>query len=185
MEITREQYKEILEKQAAGEITLYNDPASCRKFFSEADNQKIEEIIGESIQKEKFVINSLLVLEVLSLLLALIASIFVLKWFALLFVPVLILSFIAIKTSASAGRQSISFPLLFVIVGFLTAFSNPGQGLWFIILVISLPATYFFSKLLYYLSSRFAFMLLHRNYEFFKLVYQKPDSAQIPMVWSE
>jgi len=69
MEITKEQYDEILKKQDAGEILLYIDTASFRKFFTEINNAKVKELIGESLQMESYVIKFIMfVLEPLTLL---------------------------------------------------------------------------------------------------------------------
>ena len=186
MEVTKEQYDEILKKQDAGEILLYIDTASFRKFFTEIDNAKVRKLIGESLQMESYVIKFIMfVLKPLSLLTTVVASIFLFKWFALLIAPALIILWVFLKGQASIGKQKIFFPLILLIVGIIVAFSYQGYGIWFKLFVIGLPATYFSSKLLYYLSARFGFMLIPRNYEFFKLFYEKPEGTAIPMIWSE
>ena len=76
MEITKQQYDEILKKQDAGEILLYIDTASFRKFFTEANNKKVKELIGESLNLESFIIKLIMfALEPLSLIITFIASI--------------------------------------------------------------------------------------------------------------
>ncbi len=186
MEITKEQYDEILKKQEAGEILLYIDTASFRKFFTEINNAKAKELIGESLQIESYAIKFIMfVLEPLTLLTAAVSSVFLFKWFALLIIPVLFLLWGFLKGQASIGKQKIFFSLALLIVGIIAALSYQEYGLWFKLFVIGLPATYFSSKLLYYLSARFGFMLIHRNYKFFKLFYEKPEGAAIPMIWSE
>lgn len=186
MEVTKEQYDEILKRQDAGEILLYIDTASFRKFFTDINNAKVKELIGESLQMESYVIKFIMfILEPLSLLTTIVASVFLFKWFALLIIPVLVLLWGFLKGQASIGRQKIFFPLVLLVVGIIAALSYQEYGGWFKLLVIGLPATYFSSKLLYYLSARFGFMLIHRNYKFFKLFYEKPEGAAIPMIWSE
>ncbi len=186
MEITKEQYDEILKKQDAGEILLYIDTASFRKFFTEANNKKVKELIGESLNLESFIIKLIMfALEPLSLIITFIASIFLFKWFAILIIPIVFFLWGFLKGQASIGKQKILLPLALLAIGIVIAFSYQEYGLWFKLFIIGLPATYFSSKLLYYLSARFGFMLIHRNYEFFKLFYEKPEGAVIPMIWSE
>ncbi len=92
MQITKEQYDEILKKQDAGEILLYIDTASFRKFFTEVNNKKVKELIGESLSTESLVIKFIMfVLEPLSLIITIVASVFLFKWFAILIAPIVFL----------------------------------------------------------------------------------------------
>lgn len=188
MEISREQYDEILKKQDAGEILLYIDTASFRKIFTESNNKKIKELIGESLNMESIIIKSILfVLEPLSLIITIVSVIFLFKWFALLIVPIMILLWFFLKSQASIGEQKIFLPLIFLVAGIISAifYNLESNNFWFKLFVISLPSTYFFSKLLYYLSAHFAFMLIHRNYDFFKLFYENSESKGVPIIWSQ
>ncbi len=186
MEITKEQYNEILKKQDAGEILLYIDTAGFRKFFTEVDNKKVRELIGESLSMESLTIKLIMfALEPLSLITTSIASIFLFKWFSILIIPDIILLWGFLKGQASIGKQKIFFPISLLVIGMIIAIIYQEYGIWFKIFVVGLPAIYFSSKLLYYLSARFGFSLIHRNYKFFKLFYEKPEGAMIPMIWSK
>jgi len=186
MEITKAQYNEIIHKQEIGDILLYIDTANFRKFFTEANQKQIEQQIGEPLYVECFIIKLIVfLLEPLMLLITVIASIYLLKWFAILLIPALILLWFFLKSMASSGKQSIFFPSVLLVAGAITVCLYGQYGFWFKLLVIGILSIYFFSKLLYYLSARFAFMLIHRNYEFFRLFYEKPEGALMPMIWSK
>lgn len=186
MEVTKEQYEEILKKQEKGEILLYIDTASFRRFFSEIDNKKVNELIGESLNKESFIIKFIMfVMEPLSLIITFIASFFLFKWFAILIIPIIFFLWGFLKGQASIGKQKILFPFALLAIGIFIAFFYQEYGLWFKLFIIGLPATYFSSKLLYYFSARFGFILIQRNYEFFKLFYEKPEGVGSPILWAE
>lgn len=186
MKISKEQYEKIIKEQNDGKILLYINTAEFRKFFTEINNQKVKKLIGESLETESFFIKLIMfLLEPLSLLITIITSIFLFKWLSIPVIIVMLLIWMFVKTKASAGKQRIFFPSILLIIGIFIAIIYREQGLWFQLFAITLPATFFFTKLIYYLTARFGFMLIHRNYEFFKTFYEKPEGAAIPMIWSE
>lgn len=186
MNISKEQYEEILKKQDKGEIIIYIDTSSFRQFFTKIDNKKTKELIGDSLFSESSTIKIIMfLLEPISLIIACISIAFVFKWWACLFIPVVVFLWVILKSRASIGKQEIYSPCILLIIGMILSYVYQAKGFWFQNLLISLPLTYFFSKLLYYLSALFAFRLIHRNYKFFDLFYKQPEGAMIPMIWTE
>jgi len=186
MDISKEQYNEILKEQENGKLLIYIDTASFRQFFTKINNKKVNDLIGESLYLESFIIKCIMfILEPLSLIATCFSCVFLFKWFAILIIPVIVLSWFFLKGRASIGKQKIFFPLVLLMLSVICAILYHEHSFWVKLFIIGLPSTYFFSRLLYYLSALFGFMLIHRNYSFFKLFYEKPEGAMTPMIWIE
>lgn len=186
MNISKEQYEEILKKQDKEEIIIYIDTSSFRQFFTKIDNKKTKELIEESLFLESATTKIIMfLLEPISLIIACISTTFIFKWWACLLIPVVVFLWVILKSRASIGKQEIYSSCILLIIGMILSYVYRAKGFWFQSLLISLPLTYFFSKLLYYLSALFAFRLIHRNYKFFDLFYQQHEGAITPMIWTE
>jgi hypothetical protein len=193
MYISKEEYKEILQKQDKEEITLYINTAGFRKLFTllgdKMDKERFYKDIGENLDKQVFFIKSILFFgEPLSVILNLVIAVILFDWYAIIVVPLIILFWSVVKTKASSGKQEITSAIIFLVISFLINIIFPELSFWLRLFIFTLPLIYFFPKLLYYLTAKFTFSLLERNYEFFKLCYDPEfprgqEDLMSPAVW--
>ncbi len=185
-EVTEEQYQKIIRDKNNGKILIYIDTASFRKFFTEVDTNKIQKLIGHPLKHESLIIKVILyALEPLSLLASIVSSVFLFKWFSILVIPIIFISWAFLKSHSANGKQSILFPIILIIAIIIIAITISEIGIWYKLFTVCIIASYFFTRLLYYLTAFFTFRLIDKNYYFFKLFYERPNSSILPMIWTK
>ena len=100
-------YQEFYRRVKNGDILIVVDPAMARKFYFEMDTSSLMKVIGEDLLNESFLVNLCGVLGMLLLVVEIIISIFVLKWYAIIAIPIIVKAFTYIVEKASLGRQNI------------------------------------------------------------------------------
>jgi hypothetical protein len=165
-------YQEFYRRVKNGDILIVVDPAMARKFYFEMDTSSLMKVIGEDLLNESFLVNLCGVLGMLLLVVEIIISIFVLKWYAIIAIPIIVKAFTYIVEKASLGRQNIIS--LFVIVALFAwlAFYLKGIETLMTIWLILLPFPYLFSSLMYKLATTFLRSLVIRNEKAFYLLYK-------------
>lgn len=164
-------FQEFVKRAEKGEILIGVEPSIARKFFSDTDHSVIKEEIGESLFTERFFVKTSWLLEFISLLAGIIASIFALKWYASIAIPVMLIASFALGGKASVGRQKIGGAVLLVVICVLLAYFFRDKGTSMILWLVLLPLPYFFARLTYKLATIFLRLLSVRNEKAFNLLY--------------
>jgi len=164
-------YQEFVKRAEKGEILIGVEPAVARKFFTDTDRSIIKEKIGESIFMERFFVKTCWLLEFICLLAVIIVSIFALKWYSIIAIPVMLIVSFVLGGKASMGRQKIGGAVFLLVICVLLAYYFRDKGtsimLWFVLL----PLPYFFARLTYKLATMFLRLLSVRNEKVFNLLY--------------
>jgi len=185
--ISEEKYNDLIIQHENGKLIIFIDTASFRQLFSGPNLKRIEELTDVSLTKESIIIKTIFFTIPITGLIMSLLIILGFEWWAFLVLPVaLIISYI-IHTRASVGVQKIQWPIgLFF---FVLAFSlvDIDNELLKRLSMIFLALQILLSKLLYFLTAKFAFNLLLNNYKFFALFYYKRIRENNPMrmIWIE
>jgi len=111
-------YQEFVRQAEKGEILIGVEPAVAREFFTTIDHSVIKEKIGEALFIERFLVKTCWLLEFICLLAGIIVTIFAMKWYSIIIIPVMFMVDFILFAKASVGRQRIGsaiFLLLFVL----------------------------------------------------------------------
>ena len=166
-------YQEFVKRVEKDEILIGVEPAVARKFFTDIDHSVIKEKIGESLFVECSFVKTCWLLEYICLLAGTIASIFALKWFSIIVIPVMLIASFVLGGIASMGRQKIVGVVFIVAICVLLAYYFRGKGIAIIVWLVLLPLPYFFVRLTYKLATTFLRSLSVRNEKAFNLLYDK------------
>ncbi|MCK4428146.1 MAG: hypothetical protein KAW16_06665 [candidate division Zixibacteria bacterium] len=166
-------YQEFVERATKGKILIGVEPAVARKFFTDADHSYIKEKIGESLYVERFFVKTSWLLEFICLLAGTIASIFALKWYSVIAIPLMLMVSFALGGKASMGRQRIGGVVFLVTICILLAYYFRDKGTSMIVWLVLLPLPYFFARLTYKLATMFLRLLSVRNEKAFDLLYDR------------
>jgi len=168
-----EDYAEFVKQAKRGEILIGVEPAVARRFFTDTDSSFVKEKIGESLTMERFFVKSVWLLDYVSLLAGLIFCVLALKWYSVIAIPIMLLSWFFLSSQASGARQTIGGAFLLVAFCFLLTFGLRSRGTMMIIWLILLPLPYFFVRLTYLFATIFLRTLVVRNEHAFHLLYGK------------
>ncbi len=149
-------YQEFKDKANKNEILIGIEPAIARKFFTDTGHSIIKEKINEPLYLERFIVKLFFYLQFLTLLAVLILSIFALKWYSIIAIPIIILLFSILVGKASMGNQKIGGAILILLVFFILAYIFKDHGIYMMAWLILVPLPYFFARLTY----KFATILL-------------------------
>lgn len=166
-------YQEFVKRAEKGEILIGIEPAVARKFFTDTDHSAIKEKIGEPLFIERFFVKMCWLLEFICLLGGIIASIFALKWYSIIAIPVMLIAFFVLGGKASMGRQKIGGAVFLVIICVLLAYYFRDKGTSVIVWLVLLPLPYFFTRSTYKLATIFLRLLSLRNEKAFNLLYDR------------
>jgi len=164
-------YQEFVKRAEKGEILIGVEPAVARKFFTNTDHSVIKEKIGESLFIEHFFVKTCWLLEFICLLAGIIASIFALKWYSIIAIPVMLTASFALGGKASMGRQKIGGAVFLVAICALLAYYFRDKGTSMIVWLVLLPLPYFFARMTYKLATIFLRLLSVRNEKAFNVLY--------------
>lgn len=164
-------YQEFVQRAEKGEILIGTEPAVARKLFTDTDRLAIKEKLGESLFIERFFVKMAWLLEFISLLGGIIASIFALKWYSIIAIPVMLIAFFVLGGKASIGRQKMGGALFLVVICALLAYEFRDKGAVMTAWLVLLPLPYFFARLTYKLATVFLRSLSVRNERAFNLLY--------------
>ena len=163
-------YQEFLVREATDSIIVYVEPAIARRFFTEINQQVMQEKIGESLSIERFLITACLLLEFPCLLGGMIVSIFALKWYSIIAILIMVGAFFILGATSSMGKQRIRGAILLLIVCALLAYYLRDKGIFMTLWLILLPLPYFFTRLKYKLATMFLYSLVIHNEKAFNLL---------------
>ena len=166
-------YQEFVKRAEKGEILIGIEPAVARKFFTDTDHSVVKEKIGESLFIERFFVKTCWLLEFICLLAGIIASVFALKWYSIIAIPIMLIAFFVLGGKASMGRQKIGGAVFLVILCVLLAYYFRDKGTSVIVWLVLLSLPYFFARLTYKLATMFLRLLSVRNEKAFNLLYDK------------
>jgi len=164
-------YQEFVKWAEKGEIFIGIDPASARKFFIETSHSVVREKIGESLFIERFFVKTCFFLWYICLLAGIIASIFALKWYSIIAIPVMLIASFVLGGKASMGRQKIRGAVFLVAICVLLAYYFRDKGTSMMVWLVLLPLPYFFARFTYKLATMFLRLLSVRNEKAFNLLY--------------
>lgn len=166
-------YQEFVKRAEKGEIIIGVEPAIARKFFTDTDHSVIKEKIGEALFIERFFVKTCWLLEYICLLAGIIVSIFALKWYSIIAIPVMLIASFVLGGKASMGRQKIGGAVFLVVVCVLLVYYFRDKETSIIVWLVLLPLPYFFARLTYKLATLFLRLLSVRNEKAFNLLYDE------------
>lgn len=166
-------YQELVKRAEKGEILIGVEPAVARKFFTDTNHSIVKEKIGEPLFIERFFVKTCWLLECTCLLAGIITSIFALKWYSIIAIPVMLIAFFVLGGKASMGKQKVGGAVFLVTICVLLAYYFRGEGTSMIVWLVLLPLPYFFARLTYKLATIFLRCLSVRNEKAFNLLYGK------------
>ncbi|MDQ7839183.1 MAG: hypothetical protein RDU59_11915 [Thermodesulfobacteriota bacterium] len=166
-------YQGFVKQAERGEILIGIEPALARKFFTDTEHKAIQQEIGEALFIERFFVKAVWLLEFISLLAGVVASIFALGWYSAIAIPVMIVGVFILGGKASMGTQKIGGAVFLVIFCFFLAFYFREKGPALFLWLVLLPMPYFFARLTYKLATFFLRALSLRNEKVFNLLYDK------------
>lgn len=167
------EYQDFVTAEKNGKILVGIEPAIARRFFTETNYKEAIELTDNNLFLERFSIRLLMILEVVFAILAVILSALSLKWYSLLFIPIFLIFWFKYKLGSSLANQNISgivFITFFVITSSLYFFKD---NLLTVLLCISTPLTFLFSKLIYKASTVFLRNLAINNHKIYGLLLDK------------
>lgn len=189
MPITKKEYDDLIEKSDAGQICFFFDPAQCKNFLLDLNNEECESVTGKSLRIESGIVKFIVYfLEPVCLLCAMVSGLFWVKWWGLLVVAGVFAFWILLKSMSSGGKQRIFGPLLIFSCGMFLALVFRGQGPAYITFVIALSMLYLGTTMLYALPVLFFSVLTRSNYAIANLLYENPvdnlnQEMGIPLMW--
>jgi hypothetical protein len=166
-------YQNIVKQAERGEILVGVEPALARKFFTDTSHKTIQQEIGEALYIERFSVKAVWVLEFISLLAAIITSVFALGWYSAIAIPLMIIGLFMLGGMASMGKQRMGGALSLVIICSILAYVFREKGTSLTLWLVLLPTPYFFARLTYKLATVFLRALSLRNERAFNLLRDK------------
>lgn len=190
--ISRKEYTEILSREESGDLIMYIDTVSFKNFLSKIGTKDCIEIFEEDFSQERKIIRNFPLFEFLILLISIISSLSLFKWYSILVIIGTIIYWSVVKGKASYGRHEITKPIIFLVLVVIFLFSdyveisNFGSYIWY----LSIPMIYLISKSFYYITAKIVFKILHRNYLFFDFFYNQKspyygDLININFLWTK
>lgn len=173
MTVDTSNYKEVVEKFADGKLLVGIDPATARKFFTDSSSRLLIEKTGEGLYIEKAIVWVCFVLDFVSLIFGIIFSLWAIKWYSIIAIPIMILAFFFLGAIASTGKNKSSAAIIGMIIGIVLAYSFHDQGFSMIAWLILVPLPYFFATLTYKLSTLFLRSAAINNEKLFRLLENK------------
>jgi hypothetical protein len=186
LKITEEKYQEILNQHKNGELVVFIDTASFRQLFTENKVKKINELLGISIAKESLIISLIFYTIPVFLIMMGVFAILGFHWWSILALPTFLLIWVFVHSKSSIGIQKINGSIIFLVISiFLSIVFFKDVNIFIKLSIIVFAFQIFYSKLLYFLSSKFAFRLLFKHYKFFAFCYEKKlkNNQFVPLVW--
>jgi len=164
-------YQDFVRREGKGEFLMDVEPVVARKLFTDMDHSVIKEKINESLFTERFLVKTCWFLEFICLFAAIILSIFALKWYSIIAIPLMVVVFAVLSGEASMGKQSMGDAVFLVAVCFSLAYYLSDRGMAMIVWLIILPLPYLFIRSTYKLATMFLRLLSVRNEKAFNLIY--------------
>lgn len=152
-------------------ILIGIEPAVARRFFTATDPKLMRKEIGENLHAERLTVSTFLFLECTTLISGIIVSIFSLKWFSLITIPLMIGEFLLGGGMASVGRQQLTGAVAFVSCCLFAAYVLRATP--FSVFFVVFPWPYFFARLTYWTATRYLRALVVRNKQAYELLYDK------------
>lgn len=168
--MTSTNYEEFRARLEDGDLFIGVKPGLAYKFLTDTPVGAVSRSIGESLLAERVSVKLAYLLQFVTLFVGAFAGIFVLGWYNLLAIAPMVAVFFVLGKRAVVGRQSMTVPLIVVLI-FLLASYFVGSGRTALLIWVSfLPLPFFFGRLAYTLSTLFVRMLVLRNGKAFDLL---------------
>ncbi|MFH0958201.1 MAG: hypothetical protein V1897_05800 [Pseudomonadota bacterium] len=189
MTISRDEYKNIIQSQLDGKVTIMIDAAVWRQFLVKADPQKLQALVNRPMSGRLGLLRILSIIDIPLLLLCVGISIPAVGWWTAATGPIILLGGFLYRGRASIGRQSLGAVSVVFILAITAVALQPTWTFPIKALVLSLATTFFLIRFLYVFTVQFVFGLIHSSYEFFSEFYLKPadklGDVAIPFIWTE
>jgi len=166
-------YQEFVKRAKEGDALIRVEPAGARKFFTDTTHSNIKDKVGESLLVERLFVKTCWLLGYACLIAAMIASIFALKWYSIIAMPVILIAFTLLSGEAYMGKQRILDTVFLMVICVSLAYYFRDKGTSMLVWLILLPLPYFFIRLTYKLATMFLRSLSIRNEKAFNLLYGK------------
>ena len=166
-------YQEFVKRVEKGDAAIRIEPAGARKFFTDTARSTIKEKVGESLLAECLFVKTCWLLGYACLIAAMIASIFAMKWYCIIAMPVILIAFTLLSGEAYMGKQRILDTVFLIVICVSLAYYFRDTGPSTLVWLVLLPLPYFFIRLTYKLATMFLRSLSMRNEKAFNLFYGK------------
>ena len=166
-------YQEFVKRVEKGDASIRVEPAAARKFFTDTAQSRIKEKVGESLLIERLVVKTCWLLGYACLIAAMIASVFALKWYSIIAMPVMLIAFTLLSGEAYMSKQKILDTVFLLVICVLLAYYFRNKGPSMLVWLMLLPLPYFFIRLTYKLATMFLRSLSMQNEKVFNLLYGK------------
>lgn len=185
MTISEAEYHDILERQGKGALLIYIDKSSFRQFFMLPSAQRVGSAIGESLGFQRAVVSLLCYCDPPCALAASCVIVGASGWWSLVLVPLHLAFWFTLGSVGSGGPAKIGIPGILLLGGSVVAGGAPDLSWLVRLAIVIVPGSWSIRPAMYYLVSRFAFDLIHRNFEFFRLFYYSPGHLGFPFIWTD
>ncbi|MDP2898516.1 MAG: hypothetical protein Q8Q12_18410 [bacterium] len=168
MEITS--HEDFVRAAAAGHILIGIEPALARRFFTNIDRRTLEQKVGAPLTVQRLLVKTAWLLEWISLLAGMIASVVALGWYAAIAVPVMAVASFILGGMASYGRQRMRGAICLVLLAVSLAYALRHEGPALVVWLALLPLPYFFARLTYKLGTALLRRLCLKSERVFNLL---------------
>lgn len=185
MSVSRHDYEQILRKQSKGALTVFIDVSGWRQFLVASDECELAKLAGRPVRGVLALIQLLSVIDLPMVLLSALLAIPAFGWWSLAVTPLTLVLGLIYKSKASLGRQRLGLVLAGFIVAVGLALLQPSWSIWIRVYIFIVASAFLSIRLLYVVTARFVFGLIHTSYEFFERFYLQPDGAVFPFIWTD
>ncbi len=182
MGISRDEHRQLIDRQLDGELTISIDTASFRQFLVKADPAKLSELFEVTLHGRLRILRVLLNLEVILLPAVLIFSAVACRWWAFVVAPAIALVWMFYKAFASRGRQRLLPMILLVAIICVVLASIPSVPVLVRALVLSIAVLLLTTRALYWYTANLVFSLVHTNHRFFNEFYEGSSDCAFPFI---
>ncbi len=184
--ITQEEYNKIIDLHKNGKIVLYIDNASFRQLFCDNNSKNIVKTTNTSILFQSIIISLLFYIIPIYIIALSIITVYSFSWWSFIVLPLFLYIWFIVHSRASYGKQSIVLSIFIsILIIAVSIFYIYEINIGIADSLILFSILVFNSKLLYFLTSKFAFDLLLKNYKFFAILYETKYNLKsfTAMVW--
>ncbi len=188
MEISRQDYERILQKDSAGELAILIDVSGWRHLLVKVDTAKLAALAGLSVRDVRggvAVVRILTLADLSTLLIAALLAIPAFGLWSLVVVPITIIVGTAYKSMASVGRQRVLLVGIVFMAALALAILQTSWTVWLRAYIVLAAAALLLMRMLYVVTNVFVFQLIYKSYDFFKAFYLQPQGAMLPLIYTE
>mgnify|MGYP000913083399 CR=1 FL=1 len=164
-------HNELKEKYIKGEILIGIEPSIARQFFTDLDAETVKQNTGEYFAIERLKVKIVWLLQFAFVLAAIVTSIFAIKWYSLIYIPIIFISWFYYMGRASIGNQSMLYVTLLVLLSFILSFIFKDKEIIFIVWLILTSLPFYFARLTYKLSTIYFRAIVLKNESIFNMYF--------------